>query len=454
MRKSFQILFTLLLIFSWCSLFAQDKLLVNENNSSKTTMIDTWKPLDYHSEGTNAIFTDDMNGDNTVPGIQARGWYFDDVDGAGLTTTFQGNSTVFAAYEGPPEGYLGENFNGAFNGGLLIDQWLISPEVSVSAGDTLKFWQRSPDASLYPDHLQVWISTTAGTTAAAFDVQIGAFDGSTTGWWQYVQTFPAGGTVRFAVRYYVTNGGPNGNESDFIGLDYFEVVSGGPPCPVGVAINPTPTDGATDISLNPGNATWVNGDQTTQVEVFFGPAGSMASVYSGAPVSSYAIPGPLLYATTYNWKVVCKNDTCAGAPAATWSFTTLDDPNLVTVFEDYFENGSTNWTITNDGGTCVWQVFTPPYPNTYAMPNISGGVFAADADECGSSSTLLSTTTLATPLNLSMYQTAMLSFDSHFNALDVDDKGYVDVSIDGGTNWVNVLTYNGVDATAHESIDI
>ncbi|MBZ0099747.1 MAG: hypothetical protein K8F30_11715, partial [Taibaiella sp.] len=158
----------------------------------------------------------------------------------------------------------------------------------------------------------------------------------------------------------------------------YELASTGPPCPVGVATNPTPADGATGLSLNPGNATWTNGAGTTQVEVFFGPAGGMTSVYSGAPVTTYAIPGPLLYATTYNWKVVCKNDTCAGAPAATWSFTTLDDPNLVTVFEDYFENGSTNWTITNDGGTCVWQVFTPPYPNTYAMPNISGGVFAAD----------------------------------------------------------------------------
>ena len=190
-------------------------------------MIDTWTPVHYQADGTTSIFLDDMNGDNTVTGIQARGWYFDDVDGAGTTTTFQGNSTVFSAYEGPADGYLGENYNGAFNGGLLIDQWLISPEVTVSAGDTLKFWQRSPDGSTFPDPLQVWVSSTAGTTHTAFDLQLGSFTGSTTGWQQYVYTFPNSGTVRFAVRYYSTNGGPGGSETDYVGLDYFEVIAAG-----------------------------------------------------------------------------------------------------------------------------------------------------------------------------------------------------------------------------------
>ncbi len=234
----------------------------------------------------------------------------------------------------------------------------------------------------------------------------------------------------------------------------YELTSTGPPCPVGVATNPTPADGATGLSLDPGAATWTNGAGTTQVEVFFGPAGNMTSVYSGAPITQYAIQGPLMYATTYNWKVVCKNDTCAGAPAATWAFTTMDDPSLVTVFEDHFENGTTNWNITNDGGTCVWLVFTPPYPNTYTLPNIDGGVLSADVDECGSGSTLLSTATLVTPINVSQYQTVMLYYDTHFNALDADDKGYVDISIDGGTNWVNVKTYDGVDFVGHEAVDI
>ena len=186
----------------------------------------TWKPVILNNDGVTAIFIDDMNGDNTVTGLEARGWFFDDVDGEGTTTTFQGNPTVFTAYEGPDDGYVGQNFNGAFAGGLLIDQWLISPEVTVAAGDTLKFWHRSPDGSSWPDPLEVWISSTAGTTAVAFDIQLDAFNASITGWQQYVGNFTAAGTVRFAVRYYTTDGGPAGNESNYVGMDLFEVESG------------------------------------------------------------------------------------------------------------------------------------------------------------------------------------------------------------------------------------
>ena len=127
----------------------------------------------------------------------------------------------------------------------------------------------------------------------------------------------------------------------------------GAPCPVGPATNPSPASGSTDVSINPGNATWTNGVGTSQVEVFFGPLGNSVSVYSGTPIETIAIPGPLDYATTYEWKVVCKNDTCSGAPVATWTFTTEQDPSLVSLFFEDFESGPGLWTITNDGGTCV-----------------------------------------------------------------------------------------------------
>ena len=222
-------LFTLLLLSS-VLIYAQ-----NSSKSQGTNAINT--PIHYNSDAT-TIFMDDMNGDNTVPGIEARGWYFDDVDGVGTSTTFQGNSTVFPAYEGPADGYLGENYNGAAGGGFLIDQWLISPEVTVQAGDTLKFWHRSPDGSTWPDPLEVWISSTAGTTHNDFDIQLDAFNGSTNGWAQWTGVFPNAGTVRFAVRYYTTNGGPSGSESDYVGLDLFEVAEAGgnPVIPISQAI--------------------------------------------------------------------------------------------------------------------------------------------------------------------------------------------------------------------------
>ena len=234
----------------------------------------------------------------------------------------------------------------------------------------------------------------------------------------------------------------------------YELVLTGPPCPVGPATNPSPADGTTGVDplSPPANATWTNGAGTNNVEVFFGPAGNVVSVYSGAPIETFPIP-PLQYSKTYQWKVVCKNDTCSAAPSATWSFTTIDDPNLVTLFTEDFTAGSGNWTITNDGGTCVWDIFQA---SEYTMPaTAQGNVLAADVDFCGSGSTLLSTATLNAPIDASAYATVSLEFDNDWQALDADDFGYVEVSVDGGTTWTAVRTFDGTDVrNTHEVIDI
>ena len=87
------------------------------------------------------------------------------------------------------------------------------------------------------------------------------------------------------------------------------------------------------------------------------------------------------------------------------------DPNIViaTVFFDDFESGIGQWTITNQGGNCDWEIFAPPYPNSYTLPaTSSGGLLAADSDECGSGTTLLSTATIVPVLDLSSYTDEVL----------------------------------------------
>ena len=233
----------------------------------------------------------------------------------------------------------------------------------------------------------------------------------------------------------------------------YELAVTGAPCPVQPASNPSPADGTTGVDpLVPATATWTNGTGTTNIEVFFGPAGSVASVYSGTPITSLALPTPLEYSTVYQWKVVCKNDTCS-ATSSTWSFTTMDDPNLVVIFAEDFTGGSSNWTITNDGGTCVWDIFQA---TEYTMPATAvGNVLSADADFCGSGTTLLSTATLNTPIDVSSYATVSLEFDNDWQAIDADDFGYVEVSVDGGTTWTAVRTFDVTDVrNTHEVIDI
>ena len=419
------------------------------NKGAKSSMVETWTPIQYNSGG-GTIFMDDMNGVNDLAGLAARGWFFDDVDGVGVTTTFQGNPGVFLAYEGPDTGYVGQNFRGAYAGGLLIDQWLISPEVTVKAGDVLQFWHRSPDGNPFPDPLEVWVSNTAGTSAADFDVQLDAFQASITGWAQWVGTFPSAGAVRFAVRYYTTDGGPSGAESNYVGLDLFEV---GPPCPIDLATNPDPADGATGIAVNLAAISWTNGAGANNVEVWF----DGALVYDGTAISTWPIPGMLTYSTTYPWQIIGKNDTCS-VPGPTWSFTTAADPNIVCIFMDDFEAGSSNWIIQNNGGACDWEwvdLATAPWgTGPFPPPDMTGMVMGANSDACGLGTTMDTEFYLNIPLDLTEWQTVWLEYDSDYESIPPDDFGEVYISGDGGSTWDLVFTYTDDTPAEHAVWDV
>ncbi|HRN26156.1 MAG TPA: T9SS type A sorting domain-containing protein [Ignavibacteriaceae bacterium] len=306
------------------------------------------------------------------------------------------------------------------------------------------------------------VVATVGTNlpAGTYWVQWGYTGTAASGPWCPPVTIPGVAVTGNAKQYLagVWSNALNGLTSPN-GAPFIVYGSSGAPCPVQPATNPSPADGTTGVDplSPPANATWTNGANTTQVEVFFGPAGSMASVYSGASITSLAIP-PLQYATTYQWKVVCKNDTCSGGPVATWSFTTMDDPNLITLFQDDFEAGTGLWTITNNGGNPIgiWTIFNPPYPNTYTLPaSATGGVFAADADNVGSGGNSLTTATVTNPIDASMYLSVQLEFDNDWQAINSADFGYVEVSVDGGTTWTAVRTFDVVDVrNTHELINI
>jgi len=175
-----------------------------------------------HIPSEAVLYSDDMNGVNTIAGLEARGWVVLNEDGGGTTPAFYQGNTVLTAYEGPDTGYVASNYSGA--NGFLIDQWLISPELTISAGDTMSFWHRSPDGNPFDDSIYVRLSSTAGITPADFDVNFGRYLVSETGWAKWSAVFPTSGTVRVAIQYYITDGGPSGNNSNFIGLDLFEVV--------------------------------------------------------------------------------------------------------------------------------------------------------------------------------------------------------------------------------------
>jgi hypothetical protein len=124
----------------------------------------------------------------------------------------------------------------------------------------------------------------------------------------------------------------------------------GPPCPIGAATNPNPASGTTGLGTGSINLGWTNGSGTVNVEVWFGPQGSVTKVYDGPAITSYAT-GTLTYFTTYYWWIVCKDGTC-GTQGPTWNFSTMQDPNVI-IYEPF--NDLNCWTPIGPLGTTNWQ---------------------------------------------------------------------------------------------------
>lgn len=175
---------------------------------------------------------------NVATLLSSGGWASQNLSTTiGTTNWFQGNATVFAAYSNPDSSYIGANYNNT-TGANTISNWLFTPVRTISNGDIVTFWSRTVDAPTYPDRLELRMSTNgtsvnAGTTSTSvgdFTTLLLTINSglTTTGypntWTQYSVTISGLGAPvsgRFAFRYFVTNGGPTGSNSDFIGIDDF-----------------------------------------------------------------------------------------------------------------------------------------------------------------------------------------------------------------------------------------
>jgi len=158
----------------------------------------------------------------------------------GALNWFTGNPTVFPAFSSPDTSYIAANFNNTAGTGT-ISNWLMSPERTFSNGDIISFYTRTTDSPAYPDRLQLRLSLNGSSiNAGATSTSVGDFTLllidinptlTTTGypntWTQYTATIsglaaPTSGRVAF--RYFVTNGGPTGTNSDYIGIDNFQYI--------------------------------------------------------------------------------------------------------------------------------------------------------------------------------------------------------------------------------------
>jgi hypothetical protein len=157
---------------------------------------------------------------------------------------YQGVDTVFPAHSGATTSYNADNYNATTGAGTISD-WLMTPAVTMMNGDTLSFWTRTSTSSPYPDRLQVRLSTNgASVNCGTLPEDVGDFTtllvdinptlavgGYPETWTQYTLTLSGltgVQTGRFAFRYYVTDGGPSGANSNYIGVDTLVFTSATP----------------------------------------------------------------------------------------------------------------------------------------------------------------------------------------------------------------------------------
>ncbi|MBN8586323.1 MAG: choice-of-anchor J domain-containing protein [Ignavibacteria bacterium] len=235
MKKAFPILAVFAIGVFFLGLIWSDPF---NSKTSGTTETDAIQPTVPY---TNAIvkYVDSLNGANDTVALRTRGYKPKRGPAGGPAGTspnwFQGNSTVFAAFNGPATGYVAANFNNV-TGTNPIDLWLISPVVNGASGDTLSFYERGPTGSTFPDSIRVYWASNGDTVPGSGSwVELGRFKTTLTGSWAERRfTLPsAGANGRFAINYRVVNGGPSGVNSDFIGIDFIRLLgpSGPPPAP-------------------------------------------------------------------------------------------------------------------------------------------------------------------------------------------------------------------------------
>ncbi len=183
------------------------------------------------------LLTENFDDITTLP---SAGWDFINVSTPiGSTEWYQGANSVFKSQVGGPKDYIAADYNNT-TGTNTISNWMILPVLSVKNGDEIKFYTRTVTGNPYPDRLEVRLSDSgAGSTAPTNDTDVGSYtnllltinpllnvSGYPEAW--ALQTIVISGLtgttdVRIALRYFVTDGGPTGINSFYIGIDELEV---------------------------------------------------------------------------------------------------------------------------------------------------------------------------------------------------------------------------------------
>ncbi|RYE19820.1 MAG: hypothetical protein EOP51_19125, partial [Sphingobacteriales bacterium] len=189
-------------------------------------------------------------------------------------------------YEGNQSAAINTDFNGTNN-----DDWLISPQINLTANQRLKFHYRVQSAN-EPNNFEVKLSTT-GTNPASFTTTIVPLATyNNTAYVQSITNLPAI-TGPVTIAFHIPQGGPDGWR---LYIDNF-IIEDIPPCAEPTNIN------ASCLSTDGGSVTWTAGSNETSWEVALVTAGSPEPTTGQFVTDNQFITSPLVVGTDYTFYV-------------------------------------------------------------------------------------------------------------------------------------------------------
>ncbi len=331
----------------------------------------------------------------------------------GTTSVFQGNgAAVFPAYNGGQDDYVGMNFNST-TGANGISTWLMTPSLSISNGMILEFATRTSATPAFADRLQIRMSpvdniaipsgtASVGTyTVLMLDinpnltlntttvVSNGIVNGYPDAWAVYtvaVSGLASPVSGRFAFRYFVNDGGPSGNNSNYIGIDAVKLTN---PC-----AQPT-------ILVSQSAAGVCSGNSVTLTATSAGTNAATSFTWSNAQTGSVAVVSPTTN-TTYMVSGTGPGN-CVGTQTAIVTVTAT--PNVTVPSYTVCSNPATTATLTASGATTYsWN--TGATTNSISVTPASTTVYTVIGYGAGGNCPSSVTSTVTIGAQLSMIVTA------------------------------------------------
>lgn len=140
------------------------------------------------------------------------GWSLDNASVPPGLGWFQGNPGVFDAHRGRADAYIAANFLSALNGNGAIDNWLITPQLTLLGPTTLSFYARAAQLTGFSDTLEVRFGS--GGNFSTVLATLGGGGMLADGWQEYNAVLDYAGTGQFAFRYV-----GEAAQANYIGLD-------------------------------------------------------------------------------------------------------------------------------------------------------------------------------------------------------------------------------------------